>query len=148
MTRTILISILVLYQLNLIGQTNQRKKIYQKAFSEISKMLKNETKIDFKKAVFLTESAYYQNTLNYEQFNSEITLITTKLTRLIQQRGLQNYKTSGNWAVFTYMTDSLPINDFKPYVYDFVDFMGEKDYSNMFVTKLMRTNFGVYSIDY
>ncbi|MFW5983539.1 MAG: hypothetical protein ACOCQ4_03475 [bacterium] len=40
------------------------------------------------------------------------------------------------------MTDSLPINNFKPCSYDFDDFMGERDWTKMFVTKLMKTKKG------
>ena len=61
---------------------------------------------------------------------------------MIKERGLERYKTSGNWAAFTYMMDSLPINNFKPCTYDFDDFMGDKDWTKMFVTKLMKTRSG------
>ncbi len=40
------------------------------------------------------------------------------------------------------MTDTLPINNHKPYTYDFDDFMGDKDWTKMFTTKLMKTKTG------
>jgi len=40
------------------------------------------------------------------------------------------------------MKDSTAINGFRPYVYDFDDFMGDKDWTKQFVTKLMRTHTG------
>ena len=41
-----------------------------------------------------------------------------------------------------YMKDSSAINNFRPYVYDFDDFMGDKDWTKQFVTKLIRTHAG------
>jgi hypothetical protein len=105
-------------------------------------MLKGQKPIDFKRAVFLTENAYHKGQLNYQTFCNGITATGQQLKELIKQRGLQNYKTSGNWAVFSYMTDSLPINSFKPCTYDFDDFMGDKDWTKMFVTKLIKTRSG------
>lgn len=118
------------------------KEIYRNAFNEQLQMLKGQKPIDFKKAVFITENAYYKGQLNYQTFCNDISATAQKLKQLIKERGVEKFKTSGNWAVFTYMTDSLPINDFKPCTYDFDDFMGDKDFSKMFVTKLMKTKSG------
>lgn len=118
------------------------KKFYQDAFTEQLQMLKGQKSINFKRAVFLTENAYYKGQLNYQTFCTTIFTTGQKLKELIKQRGLDKFKTSSNWAVFTYMTDSLPINNYKPYTYDFDDFMGDKDFTKMFVTKLMKTKSG------
>ena len=115
---------------------------YQSAFEEQKAMLEGNTPIDFKRAVFLTEAAYYNGKLDYQQFTNEIKSTGVKLRALIRSKGLENYKTSKNWAVFTYMTDTIPVNDYKPCVYNFDDFLGNKDWSNMFVTKLMKTRKG------
>ena len=61
---------------------------------------------------------------------------------MILEKGLSRYKTAGNWATFSYMTDTIAVNGFKPYTYDFDDFMGDKDWTKMFVTKLMNTHGG------
>lgn len=118
------------------------KILYQQSFEEMTKMLTGQTPIDFKRAVFLTENAFHNGQLDYTEFSNTIAVTGQKLKNLIKERGLQKYKTSGNWAVFSYMTDSLPINNFQPYTYDFDDFMGEKDWTKMFVTKLMKTKSG------
>lgn len=125
-----------------LGQTADPKTIYKQAFNEQLQMLKGQKPLDFKRAVFLTENAYHKGTLNYQTFCNEITVTGQKLKLLIKQRGLEKYKTAGNWAVFTYMTDTLPINNNTPYTYDFDDFMGDKDWTKMFVTKLMKTHSG------
>lgn len=118
------------------------KELYRKAFDEQYKMMKEEIPIDFKRAVFITENAYYKGTLSYEIFKTEINQTGNKLKNLIRQRGLTGYKTAGNWAVFTYMTDSISANKFTSYVYDFEDFSGKKDWTKMFTTKLMKTKSG------
>src|SRR5438105_3645985 len=118
---------------------NDTKKFYRDAFAEQLQMLKGQKPIDFKRAVFITENAYYKGQLNYQSFCNSITTTAQQLKAMIKQRGIEKYKTAGNWAVYTYMTDSLPINGFKPCTYDFDDFMGKKDYSKMFVTMVIRT---------
>lgn len=115
---------------------------YQPAFNEQLQMLKAEKKIDFKRAVFLTENAYHQGKLSYDVFCKEISATGKQLKELVQQRGLSSYKTSGNWAVFTYLTEASAINQNRPFTYDFDDFMGEKDATKMFCTKLMKTHTG------
>lgn len=133
--------ILVFGFYNSYAQT-EHKELYKKAFNEQHQMLKGEIPINFKRAVFITENAYHKGSLNYETFKNEISQTGIMLKNLIRQRGLIGYKTAGNWAVFTYMTDSLPINNYTPCTYDFDDFMGENDWTKMFTTRLMRTRKG------
>jgi hypothetical protein len=45
-------------------------------------------------------------------------------------------------AVFTYLKEPNALNNHQPYAYDFEDFSGQKDFSKMFVTKLLRTKKG------
>jgi hypothetical protein len=105
-------------------------------------MLEEKKPSSFKKAVFLMENAFLNGSLSYEQYNSQIAGIAGKLRELIKERHLEKYKTSGNWATFTYMTDSIPQNNFKPYVYDFDKFLPDKDPTVGFVSKVLRTGKG------
>jgi hypothetical protein len=105
-------------------------------------MLQGKQPIQFKRAVFLTEDAYYNHTLNYNDFCKQLRDIAIIMQQMIGQRNLGGFKTAGNWAAFSYMTDTIAANNYKPYVYDFDDFMGAKDWSKMFVTKLLRTHSG------
>jgi len=139
-TLTIMLFILTVVD-NATAQTDS-VRYYKEAFAEQLKMLKGQKPIDFKRAVFITENAYYKGQLSYKSFCNEITSTGQKLKTLIKQRGIEKYKTSSNWAVYTYMTDSLPINNYNPCTYDFNDFMGDKDWTKMFVTKLMKTKSG------
>lgn len=138
LTTILFISVFVLSS---AGQTDTAK-FYKQAFAEQLQMLKGQKTIDFKRAVFLTENAYNKGQLNYQTFCNSIAATGQQLKALIKQRGLEKYKTSANWAVYTYMMDSIPLNNYKPCTYDFDDFMGKKDFTKMFVTKLMKTKSG------
>ncbi|HVW99082.1 MAG TPA: hypothetical protein VHA52_01365 [Candidatus Babeliaceae bacterium] len=118
------------------------KQAYTTAFSEQLRMLEGKQTTSFKRAVFLTENAYYGNTLNYNSFCSQIRSIAVTLQQMIRGRNLSAYKTAPNWAAFSFMTDTIPANNFKPFTYDFDDFTGSKDWSKMFVTKLLKTHSG------
>lgn len=124
----------------LIAQKEQEG--YKRAFQAQLSMLHGDEPIEFKKAVFLTENAYYGGILDYAVFCDSIERIGKRLLRMIQEKGFHEYQTAGNWAVFMYMTDSSDINYNHPFSYDFEDFMGSDDYSKMFVTKLMSTGSG------
>lgn len=115
---------------------------YNKAYNELYSMLNGATPVNFKRAVFITENAYLNDQLNYNSYLEEIDSIVVKLKALIALRHLEKFKTAGNWAAFEYMTDTIAENGNKPYSYDFDDFMGEKDWTKMFVTKLIRTHSG------
>ena len=143
MKKVVVISFLLIGTVKFtVAQTADPKTIYKQAFDEQLQMLKGQKPIDFKRSVFLTENAYHNGQLNYKTFCGEISNTGRQLKTMIKERGLERYKTSGNWAAFTYMMDSLPINNFKPCTYDFDDFMGDKDWTKMFVTKLMKTRSG------
>jgi hypothetical protein len=118
------------------------KQCYHAAYDKILGMLEGKIPMSFKQAVFLMENAYLDGSLSYEQYNSQITNIAGRLRELIKERHLQQFKTAGNWATFTYMTDSIPANNFKPFVYDFDNFLPEKDPTVSFVTKVLRTGKG------
>lgn len=120
---------------------------YHKAFTELQSMLNDERPISFKRAVFVTENAYLDNSMDYEDFNKVIEFLSY-LSELISDQSFLDY--DGNdeeeirksFAIYTLMKGKM---DFifsddtvkiKEYTYDFDDFWGEKDWSKMFVSKL------------
>lgn len=122
--------------------TEKSKKLFQDAFNEYVEMLDGKREISLKRAVFLYENAYSDDTLSYSEFCKTIDNIVYKLKYNIQLNNFGKYKTAGNWAVFTYLKEPNALNKEKPYTYDFEDFTGLKDYSKVFVTKLLRTKKG------
>ena len=116
---------------------SKHKKLYHEAFQEQHKMLKGEIPVNFARAVFVSENSYHKGVLSYEDFKKEIQETGSKLKNFIVESEMTSYKTAINWAVFTYMTEDLRINNYQPYSYDFDDYFGEKDFTKIFVTKLM-----------
>jgi len=115
---------------------------FKQAVDEITDMLEDRKPVDFKRAVFLTENAYYKGQLDYSNFCNQLTKISVKLNQMIVNKGLQGYKTAGNWAIFSYMTEKIPENNFQPMQYDFENFMGDSDYESFMVSTLLTTRKG------
>jgi len=127
---------------------------YNLAFSELKGMLSDSLPISFKRAVFVTENAYLNNQLSYEEFDKHIGILAgrcqliSKQTELLYNgRDKENVKKYA--AVFRLMTDTVKFyqneNDHYstvPYKYDFDDFFGDKDWRKMFVSKLLTTHSG------
>lgn len=115
---------------------------YNLAFQEIKQMLEGEIPMDFKRAVFLVEWAYLKGDLDYGTFSGKISKIGKDLNQFIQEKGVGQYKTSGNYALFEFFTKPHKMNNHKPFIYDFNDFYGRENYRNVFVSKLMETHKG------
>ena len=139
------------------AQTGQPEVHYENAFGELKAMLSGEKPLSFKRAVFVTENAYLDNTLDYQQYLDQIQLLAHLGNRLADQ-GALDYKekdredVAKKFAAYRLMKDTVPfiisVQDTaiglttKPYTYDFTDFFGEKDWTQMLVTKLLYTHQG------
>lgn len=124
-----------------IDVVHSKNKFYDQAYEEITMMLK-ESRPNFKRAAFLLEWAYLQGNLNYDSFCRNISDIAIKLKQFVKQRGLGQYKTAGNFALFEYFSKPNAMNGNKHYTYDFDDFTGTDDYTKLFVTKTLQTHSG------
>lgn len=115
---------------------------YNAAFRKILAMLEGSTPVSIKRAAFLIEWAYLQGRLDYKQFCNDISQTVRGLNSFIDQAGVRQYRTAGNYALFEYFTKPNWMNGNKPFSYDFEDFTGTDDYTKQFVTKVMRTHTG------
>lgn len=127
---------------------------YQQALQEHRAMLTGQQPIQFKRAVFITENAYFGNQLSYEKFNQVIRRLTALCLSFKEANSLSYYEKDkeevNSWsAIFKVMTDTLPIVgkdgkivSYYPYRYDFEDFWGERQWVQMFVTKLLTVGTG------
>jgi len=127
---------------------------YNNAYNEIEQMLRGYKPLDFKRGVFVTENAFYNEGLNYKEFCTKINLLTERVNNWKLFAKLNNYKANDsnmvktNFAIYSLMCDTLlySINGLRipsyPYRYDFDDFFGQKEWSQMFVTKLIDTKSG------
>ena len=128
---------------------------YLKVYETLENMLSNKEPASFKYAVFLTENVFLENKLIYSKFDEHIGKLATLVENRIKFNALTNYHRSDsvnvekNYALFEFFKDTLKLitiedGDFMhlPYTYDFNDFFGQKNWSNMFVTKLLTTHSG------
>lgn len=128
-------------------------KYYEEAYKEMKGMLNGTNSLSFKRAVFLTENAYWNNELDYELFCKQINDLTILCNAISKSRellynGEDKKAVQKHASVFTLLTDTLKIGyrneviDYPPFTYDFDDFSGSKDWSKMFVTKLISSRSG------
>ncbi|MBX9850479.1 MAG: hypothetical protein K2X86_01835 [Cytophagaceae bacterium] len=129
------------------------KGYYWQALAEMERMLTAKESLSFKRAVFITENAFMNNELDYRNFCGEIDKILTICEFYLKSNSLVNYTyndiedVAKNGAIFRVMTDTIKAFTYNniihyPFLYDFDDFMGNKDWSKMFVTKLLKTHSG------
>ena len=116
--------------------------LYKISYNEILGMIEEKSPVSFKRAVFLLEWAYLNGKPDYQKFCTEITKHADNLKRFIRQKGIGQYRTAGNYALFEFFTKPNWMNGNKPYTYDFEDFTGREDYTKIFITKLMQTQTG------
>lgn len=151
--RTVFLTLLFVSLLRIsLAQDNQQ--VYEQAFEKINCMLNGSCTSSFKEAVFTVENAYFSNQLDKTLFDSKILFLTEVAKQLTISRQLiydfqDKAEVSKYAALFTVLTDSIEINTAEgrtaylmPFTYDFNDIWGYKDWSNMFVTKLLDTKKG------
>lgn len=123
-------------------QIETHSTLYNQAYLEIADMLDGKTPLSIKRAVFLQEWAFLDGKLNYDEYCRGIDTVAIFLRKFIAANGLQQYKTAGNYALFEYFSRPYSGNGHKPFTYDYEDFGGTDDFTQLFVTKLMRTHSG------
>jgi len=103
------------------------------------------------KAVYLSESAYYGNPPAYAEFESSIKQGAELVKQIMKREGLNekdnlaiNYAIQKLYSQENEYYDSTTGRQYlvKRLQYDFDDFLGEKDWTKMFVTKLLHTGAG------
>lgn len=96
---------------------------------------------------FEIENAYFEGKLSKEEFDKAIKQIGEFLLAKIKE---SNYdlksNTAKNFMLFEFFTQTLEVKGFKekhfPLRYDFEDYRGEKEWSKMFVSKLIESGTG------
>lgn len=127
----------------------RQKQYFDQAFSEISQMLEGQTTLDLKRAVFLTENAASDGSMDYKLFCNQIARIASLLqTQMLAENLPVNDPLAINKTVFRFICDTLRISSegkiitTYPKTYDFNDPFGIKDIRQLFVSKLIKTGKG------
>ncbi len=126
-------------------------KHFENAFEEIENMLQGQQKLNLKRAIYLTENAWYGGLMPYEEFSQFLEQDAQHIRNKMRQEGLPlNNVQAINYMTHQYISDTLEIplaGQEKVFMhfpknYDFNDPFGKSDASKLFVSKLMYTNSG------
>jgi len=124
---------------------------YYSAFNEINNMLEGKQPLSLGRAVFLVENAYYNNTLNYDDFQKNINDQLQFCNEKIREDKLDpNNNMVKNMMLFRLISDTLKIKPkgtertitHLPIKYDLDDYKSEKKFDSHFVSKLMKSGSG------
>ena len=125
---------------------------YKQALDSILLMLRGVRPLDLGRAVFFTENAYYDNHVKYTDFDRAIKTIAAACRQQPKEKkhSEQEDNTTKILALYHFFSDTTYFNDpvskkkikHLPFYYDFEDYLGIKDWSKMFVTKLLAQGSG------
>ena len=128
---------------------------YNRIFDTLHSYIKSPATGLFKNAVFYSEAAYFNDFTYKQEFEDQITLLTTLAQGWSNVNHFSEYRFSDslnlhkNFAVYKILKDTVKIiagngQEFHtaPFEYDYDDFFGSRDWSKMFVTKLLATHKG------
>lgn len=132
---------------------SQENHFYTDAYQTIDNMLTSKQKYSFKTAVFSVENAFEQGKIDTIELDQKIKFLANFSKKIIQNRVLKytekDKETASKYAsVYTIMTQETPVIigkdtlKYKPFTYDFEDVFGHKEFSNLFVSKLINTQKG------
>ncbi|MBK1895267.1 hypothetical protein [Chryseobacterium paridis] len=116
---------------------------YYDAYNQLASL--NTDNYSVSEANFIVENAYYNNKQNFNQFKSGIQKTAKQLLQKMKERKEDTESnTDKNLMIFEYFSKNMKLGgvQHKAYKYDFEDYMGQKDHSKMFVSKLLKTGSG------
>lgn len=120
-------------------------KYYRNAFDQLSKLNPNDFSV--REATFLIENAFFEEKMDYAEFEKTVKQTGDFLREKMNELGYDpNRNLAKNFMLFQFFADTLEIKSKNlkhlPFKYDFEDYQGIKDWSKMFVTKLLKTGKG------
>lgn len=139
-------------QYDLPSQANIPGAVYfRKASDKLNQMLSGAVPINLKQAIFEIENAYFEGKLNYQKFDKGIKdLVDIAKLKAVQDGYNWKNPQTRNIMLFRVMADTLKVKlpsqesyiTSYPMRYDFDDYMGKKDWSKMFISKLLASKSG------
>lgn len=126
-------------------------KYFEQAFDEIVLMLEGKQKLNHRRAIFLSENAWFGGSMQYEDFSQELEKDSRQIRNKMMEEHLPlNNVQAINFMIHQYISDTLEIQlngqektlIHYPKMYDFNDPFGKYDASKLFVSKLMYSNSG------
>lgn len=127
----------------------EKSQTYRKAYAELSQL--NPDSFSVTRAAFITENAWYDNKYTFDAFQKRMELEAKIIKGILKKEKLkENDEVALNYAIQKRFREGGQFYDPKsktykqavPLKYDFNDIMGEKDYSQLFATKMLITGKG------
>jgi hypothetical protein len=108
---------------------------FTNAYTSIASMLEGRTPLSLKRAVYLVENTHINNALTFAEFSQKIDEMGKEVLEKLMKEGFnKDDQVALNWALRKYFREN--------FTYDFEDFLGDNNWENMFVSKLIATNSG------
>jgi hypothetical protein len=128
----------------------EETKIYRNSYTQLLNSF-NPDSFSIIKATYLVENAFYNNTLPFDRFANAINARASLVKQILKREQIDpTNNTAINYGIqklFSkpnnyYNAKTKQSTTVQPLKYDFKDFKGEKDLSQVFVTKLLMTGKG------
>ncbi len=126
-------------------ENRQGTQHYRNAYAQLLPM--KHGAFSAKKATFIVENAFYEGKRDYEEFDKIIAQTGDFLREKMKELDLdRNSNLAKNYLLFQFFADTMEIRSkglkHFPFEYDFEDYWGKRDWSKMFVHKLLLTGKG------
>lgn len=131
--------------------TNPGTEYFHNARKEIVEMLEGKRKLSLKRTIFITENAFFQNKMKYEEYDAAIqNLKRICLLKMHEEKLDTNDGLAKLMMAFRVMTEVIEVKEpgtektivHHPMKYDFDDYMALNNKSNYMVSKLLSENTG------
>lgn len=136
-----------------VSNAQPQKSKYEISLGNLDSILSNIG--TFKEAVFVVENTFHNDSISKDNFDSQISFSISIIKNWVRANTLKDYHLKDslnvlyNFGIHHFLKDTTKVNTrlgvgiiSLPYTYDFNDFFGHNDWSNMFVTKLLATHKG------
>jgi hypothetical protein len=131
-------------------------KKYQSTLTSFKQILSNAPQnISLADAIYQSESAFGKLHLTYKEYKRNIALSAAFISQWMRENNLSlNNPEAIHLAIQTFLGETMTIKDtnlvgfgavphsHKPFMYDYIDYRGEKDLRNYFLTKTLATGTG------
>lgn len=124
---------------------------YKIAFDTLASMLTGQRPLSIRKAVYMSEWAFFENTLHYADYDEAVKYAAKLIALTMKQRQLPNTNLAKNYAIFKFFSDTTKVRlpgqekglvTHYPIRYDFDDPFGEHDWTKGMVSKLLKYQTG------
>ena len=125
------------------AQRNITEERFDSAYNEIVAMLEDEKPLSVKRSVFLSEWAYLDGKLDYEQdFCAPLSKGAQYMRRLIAVNKWDKYKTAKQIAICTFFFQPVSGNNYTIFSYDFSNEYPDGDWHHQLVSRTLKTHTG------